>query len=233
MLSKRIANLWYAVVGQAVSEIETENAEALLDLEREQLQQKLSQYDRGMAGHAAVIERLRAEVMRIEREHTSIEPSLQACLAAGDRSGAGHKALRLQQLSAQLDDTRQQLSDAEAMYRELLGSREVALRTARDKLEQLRSSISAMRAQQALAELSELSAGMHGSIGMSDVDVERLRLHVEDKRYAAAGRVRVARDCMSASAPEALRAEQQALQEAALLAYEARATTTPTTDNTP
>jgi phage shock protein A len=223
MLSKRIANVWYAVVGQAVSEIEVDNAEALLDLEREQLHKKLAQYDRGLAGHAAVCERLRGERSRLERERKQLEPRVQASLAAGDRNGAAQKALRLEQLTQTQEVTEQQLHEAESMYRELLHAREVALRGARDRLEQLRSSIGAMRAQQALAELSELSAGMHGSLGMSELDVERLRLKVEDRRHAASARVRVARDVRDASELDSREAEQQGLAEAALLAYEARA----------
>ena len=222
MLTKRIANLWCAVVGQSVSELETQHAEALLDLEREELHKKLQQYNRGLAGHAALCERLRFEVARLEREQKQAEPKLQARLNAGDRAGAGRHALRLQQVAEELQSCRQQLSEAEAMYRELTRSREIALRAARDKLEGLRSSISAMRTQQAMAELNELAAGMHGSLGLSDADVERLRQRVDDKRHLAAGRARVARDTIDMSEIDAAQANQEALAEAALQQYEAR-----------
>jgi hypothetical protein len=224
MLSKRLANLWCAVVGQSVSELETQNAEALLDFEREALHQKVQQYNRGLAGHAALCERLKVEVVRLERERALLQPKLQARLSAGDRAGAGRHALRLQQIASELQTNTQQLEESEAMYRELVRSREVAMRAAHDKLNQLRGSITALRAQQALADLSEMAAGMHGSIGLSDADVERLRQRVDDKRHQAAGRVRVARDCIDTSAVDATQAEQEALAELALREYEAHST---------
>lgn len=224
MLAKRITNLWCAVVGQSVGELEAHHAEALLDLERDELHQKLVQYNRGLAGHAALCERLRVEIVRLEREQKTLEPKLQARIASGDRVGAGRHALRLQQLTSDLQLNREQHTQSESMYRELTRSREIALRAARDKLDQLRSSISAMRTQQALAELSEMAAGMHGSIGLSDTDVERLRQRVDDKRHLAVGRARVARDCIDTTAVAAEQAEQEALAEAALRDYEARGT---------
>jgi hypothetical protein len=220
MLSRRITNLWCAVVGQSVSELEANHAEALLDLERDELHKKLLQYNRGLAGHAALCERLRFEVVRLERDQKLAEPKLQARLAAGDRVGAGRHALRLQQIAGELQTSQQQLTESEAMYRELTRSREIALRAARDKLDQLRNSISAMRAQQALADLTEMAAGMHGSIGLSDTDVERLRQRVDDKRHLAAGRARVARDSIDTSEVDAEQAQQEELAEAALRAYE-------------
>jgi hypothetical protein len=208
------------VVGQSVSELEAKHAEALLDLERDELHKKLMQYNRGLAGHAALCERLRVEVVRLERDQKLSEPKLQARLAAGDRAGAGRHALRLQQIATELQTSTQQLAESEAMYRELTRSREIALRAARDKLDQLRSSISAMRAQEALADLSEMAAGMHGAIGLSDTDLERLRQRVDDKRHLAAGRARVARDSIDTSEVDAEQAEQEVLAEAALQAYE-------------
>jgi hypothetical protein len=222
MLSRRISNLWCAVVGQSVSELEAKHAEALFELERDELHKKVSQYNRGLAGHAALCERLRVEVVRLERDQKLSEPKLQARLQAGDRTGAGRHALRLQQIAAELQTNKQQLAESETMYRELTRSREIALRAARDKLEQLRSSISAMRAQEALADLSEMAAGMHGSIGLSDTDMERLRQRVDDKRHLAVGRARVARDSIDTREVDAEQAEQEVLAEAALQAYETR-----------
>ena len=55
-------------------------------------------------------------------------------------------------------------------------------------------SIGELKVQEALADLTELAAGLHGSIGQSDGTLERVQERVEDKRNFAKGRVRVARD---------------------------------------
>lgn len=222
MLSKRVINLWRAVVGSGVSELEAHHAEAMLDFEREELQRKLAEYNRGLAGHAGLCERLKAELARLSREHQQLEPKLQALLAAGDRVRAGDHALRLSRIGEEREHHAAQLAEAEALYRELLRSRDVALRAARDKLESLKRSIGELRVQEALADLSELAAGMQGSFGLSDGTLERIQERVRDKRNLAAGRVRVARESGSADDLHVREAEERALADAALAAYEAR-----------
>lgn len=222
MLSKRVFNLWRAVVGSGVSELEAHHAEAMLDFEREELQRKLAEYNRGLAGHAGLCERLKAELARLSREQQQLEPKLQALLAAGDRVRAGDHALRLSRLGEEREHQAAQLAEAEALYRELLRSRDVALRAARDKLESLKRSIGELRVQEALADLSELAAGMQGSFGLSDGTLERIQERVRDKRNLAAGRVRVARESGTSEDLSVREAEERALADAALAAYEAR-----------
>ncbi|HKU41435.1 MAG TPA: hypothetical protein VJR89_24930 [Polyangiales bacterium] len=222
MLTKRIVNLWYAVLGSGVSELEAKNAEAMLDFEREELQRKLARYNHGLAGHAAICERLKAALLKLDREREQLEPKLQARLAAGDRATAGGYALRLSRIGEERASLGTQLTEAEAMYRELVRAREVALRAAGEKIEALKRSIGELRVQEALAELSELAAGMQGSLGLSDGTLERIRDKVDDKRNFAAGRVRVARESFDRAELEASEAERAALAEAALQAYEAQ-----------
>jgi hypothetical protein len=71
MITRRIVNVWRAVVGARLTELEAHHAEEMLELEREQLQQKLFQYNRGLAAHAGLCERLKAEIGRLEAELTA------------------------------------------------------------------------------------------------------------------------------------------------------------------
>ena len=52
MIGKRMWNVWRAVIGSGLSEIEAEHAEAMLDLERTELHDRVHQYNRGLAGYA-------------------------------------------------------------------------------------------------------------------------------------------------------------------------------------
>jgi hypothetical protein len=108
----------------------------------------------------------------------------------------------------------------EATYRELVRAREVALVAARDKIEALKRSIGDLKVQEALAELTELAAGMQGTIGLSDGTLERVRDRVDDRRNFAAGRVRVAREAIDTTEVREREAEQAASAEAALRRYE-------------
>lgn len=220
MIAKRIANVWRAVVGAGLTNLEANHAEEMLGLEREELQKQIFQFNRGLAGHAGLCERLRSEIARLDKEHTALEPKLRARLAAGDRVGAGRNAVRLEAIVSERAQHGTQLAEAEATYKELVRAREVALVAAKEKIEGLKRSIGDYKVQQALADLTELAAGMHGSIGLTDGTLERVKERVDEKRNFAAGRARVARETIDTSDMQLREAEQHAMAQDALRRFE-------------
>ena len=113
--------------------------------------------------------------------------------------------------------------EAEATYRELVRARQVAIVAAKDKIEGLKRSIGDYRVQQALADLTEMAAGMQGAIGLNDGTLERVKDKVDEKRNYAAGRVRVARESIDSTEVRMREAEQTAMADAALARFEAAA----------
>jgi hypothetical protein len=225
MITKRIVNLWRAAMGTGLTQLEVRNAESMLELEQEELRRNVAKYNLGLAGYAAVAEKLQADKKRLEQERLQIEPKLRARLDVGDRLGASRHALRLENIETQLKDTHVKHTDTEAAYRELVRTREVALLAARDRIESLKRDIGDLRVQESLADLAELAAGMQGSLGLSSSTLDRLQQGVSDKRHFAAGRARVARDAIDHDAIETREAEQAAMAEAALARYEQRQST--------
>lgn len=218
----RVRRLMTMMTGHAITEIEAAHPEAVLDHERQRLREQVARYNRGLAAHAALCERLRVREERLAREEAQLHRRIEARLAAGDREGAGAQALRLEQIAEERRDNARQRSDAEATYRELVASRDAAVRGARERIEALKRSLGAVRTQRALAELQEAAAGMHGTIGPCEGTLERVHERLEEERELAVGRVRVARD--TAGDPERARAdeaEQRALAADALRRYEA------------
>lgn len=222
MMTKRIVNVWRAMMGSGLTNLEANHAEEMLDLQREALQQQVRKYNLGLAAHAGLCERLRAELARLEKERQQLEPKLQLRLQTGDRVRAGRHAMRLETIASESAQHTQQLAEAEAQYKELVRSREVALVTAKEKIEGLKRSIGDYRVQQALADLTEMAAGMHGAIGLSDGTLERVKEKVDERRNFAAGRTRVARDAIDTNELQLREAEQAAMAEAALCRFEAR-----------
>jgi phage shock protein A len=220
MIFQRIHRLWRAVVGSGLTELEAHNAEAMLDVEREALRDQVGKYNQGLAGYASVIERLKAERGRLQKESAELEPKLRARLAADDRVSAGKLALRVEANGERLSALSLELGETERTYKELTRAREVALVSARDRIESLKRSIDECKVQEALADLTELAAGMHGSLGLTDGTLERVRDRVEDKKHLATGRARVARDSIDVAGVRAQEAEQDALCEAALQRFE-------------
>ena len=218
----RVRRLMTMMTGHAITGIEAAHPEAVLDHERQRLREQVARYNRGLAAHAALCERLRVREERLAREEAQLQRRIEARLEAGDREGAGAQALRLEQIGEERRENARQRSDAEATYRELVASRDAAVRGARERIEALKRSLGEVRTQRALAELQEAAAGMHGAIGPCEGTLERVHERLEEERELAVGRVRVARD--AAADPERTRAdeaEQRALAADALRRYEA------------
>ena len=82
-------------------------------------------------------------------------------------------------------ENRKQLEQAEATYKNLVKARDVAVQTARAKIEGLKGAINDMRMNQAMAEIHEMSSGMITSIGGAGDTLNRLR---DGRRGARQGR---------------------------------------------
>jgi len=217
---KRISNLIKGFFSLFVSGIEREHPEALLEVEQENLRAQIGKYNQGLASHAGLCEGLMTQVKRQEAEERELRAKAAANLKAGNRQVAAQYALRLQNLTRELVENREQLKQAEETYKNLLRARDVAINAARTKIESLRSSINDMKMKQAVAELSEMSAGMISTIGGSGDTLDRLQTMVEEERQKAAGRARVARDSMDMKTVEVKEAEEAALAEQALAEFE-------------
>jgi len=219
---ERLANLIRGFFGLFISGLERQNPEALLEVETENLRKQIAQYNQGLASHAGLCERIMSQVKKLELEERDLRAKTGANLRAGNRTAAAQYALRLQTVSRELEENRKQLEQAETTYKDLLKARDVAVSSARAKIESLRSSISDMKMKRAMAELTEMASGMISTIGGSGDTLDRLQTMVEDERTKAAGRARVARDSLDMSGVQLKEAEQNALADQALADFAAK-----------
>ena len=219
---KRFANLIRGFFGLFISGLEKQNPEALLEVETENLRKQIAQYNQGLASHAGLCESLMAQIRKLEAEQRDLRAKTSANLRAGNRDAAGQYALRLQTVERELEENRRQLQQAETTYKDLLKDRDVAVSSARAKIEALRSGISDLKMKRAMAELTEMASGMISSIGGSGDTLDRLQNMVEEERTKAAGRARVARDSVDMSGVQVKEAEQTALAEQALADFAAK-----------
>jgi len=219
---QRLSNLVRGFFSLFISGLERQNPEALLEVEQENLRKQIGQYNQGLASHAGLCERLISQVRQLENEQRDLRAKAGANLRAGNRDAAAQYALRLQTVERELEENRAQLEQAEKTYKDLIKARDVAITTARSKIESLKSGINDMKMKRALAELTEMASGMITSIGSSGETLDRLHGIVEEERSKAAGRVRVARDSMDTSGVMVKEAEQKALADQALADFAAK-----------
>lgn len=218
----RIANLFKGFISLFVSGVERRNPEALLENEQENLRRQIGQFNQGLASHAGLAERLMSQVRKLEAEQKDVRAKTTAHVRAGNNAAAGQYALRLQSIEAQLTENRVQLEQAETTYKNLVKARDVAVQTARAKIESLKGAINDMRMNQAMAELHEMSAGMITNIGGAGDTLNRLETMVSEERDKAAGRARVAKDAVDMTGVNLKEAELTALADQALADFAAR-----------
>jgi phage shock protein A len=219
---KRLANVIRGFFGLFVSGMERRNPEALLEMEKENLRKQIANYNEGLAAHAGLCERLMTQIRRLEQEERELRAKAAANLRAGNRETAGNYALRLQSAQRELTENRTQLQQAETTYKELIKARDVSVRAAQAKIEELKSSLDDLKIKKATAELTEMASGMITSIGGSGDTLDRLHKMVEEEREKAAGRARVARDTLNTADISVKEEEQKALAEQALADFAAK-----------
>lgn len=218
---RRIANLFKGFLSLFVSGLEKQNPEALLEVERENLRKQIANYNQGLAAHAGLCERLIGQVKRLETEERELRAKTGAQLRAGNRDAAGQYALRLQTIQRELTDNRAQLGDAEKTYQELIRARDVSIKAAQKKIEDLKYALSDLKIKKATAELTEMASGMINQIGGAGDTLNRLHSMVEEEREKASGRARVAKDSLDTSGIVMKEAEQKALEDQALADFAA------------
>jgi phage shock protein A len=223
---RRIANLFKGFVSLFISGMERENPEALLEVEQENLRKQIGKFNSGLAAHAGLVERLIAQVRKLESDQADLRAKTAANLKLGNREAAGQYALRLQTVERELDENRKQMEQAETTYKELVRARDVAISIARSKIESLKSGISDLKMKRAMAEITEMASGMVTDIGGSGETLNRLETIVNEERYKAAGKVRVAVDSLDMHDVHIKEAEQNALAEQALAQFEAKEAST-------
>lgn len=219
---QRLANLLRGIFGRFVSGLEQGNPEALLENEKENLRTQIRSFNDGLVHHAAMCERLMAQVRKLAAEEKGLEARTKSELRAGDRKAAAQSALRLQTVSRELEENRKQADEAEQTFRELVKARDASVQAAKAKIETLRRGIDDMKIQESLAELNKMAAGLVTSLGDTGDTLARLEHMVEDQRAKAVGMSRVARDALDATDLTEQVAEHEASAEAALADFAAR-----------
>lgn len=216
----RISTLFKGFISLFVSGIEKANPEALLEAEKENLRQQIANFNDSLANHAGFLERLMRQVKTLEQKEKELTARITANIKAGNRQVAGSLALELQTIKGQLAENQSQMEAADLTYKKLIKTRDVAIKDAQTKIENLKRMLSETRMLEAQAELQEMAKGMITNIGGGGDTLNRVEEYLTERRDKAAGRSRVAGDSIDVSNIELKEEEQKALSEQALAEFE-------------
>lgn len=218
---KRLLNLIKAFFNKFLIGVEKNNPEALLELEKENLRKQIANFNSGLALQAGLVEKLLAQSKKLDTEENDLKNKIKALLQSGKRDLAAQLAARLQTVDKEHDEIVVQLEESERQYKELTKARDVSVKAAKDKIEELTRGINDLKVKKAAAELTEMANGMVSSIGSSGDTLDRLSQQVEEERTKASGRLRVAKDSVDLAQINALESEQNTMAEIALAQFEA------------
>ncbi|MEO1836202.1 MAG: PspA/IM30 family protein [Akkermansiaceae bacterium] len=218
---KRIGNIIKGIFLRLIGKAERANPEALLEVEKENLRKQITEFNKALAAHAALVEDLKSRAKKLDDREDELRAKTAANLKAGNRAAAGQLALKLKEVGKSHDEVAKQFEESEQRYKELIRARDVSVKEAKSKIENLSRGINDMKVQKATAELNEMAAGMVTEIGGAGDTLNRLEEMVEEERTKAAGRARVARDSMDMGEVELQESEQSALAEMALANFAA------------
>lgn len=218
---RRIGNLIRGFLSLFISGLERANPRALIEAEKENLRQQIARFNDNLATHAGFCERLIRQIKNLETQERDLAAKAAANLKVGNRNAAGQYALQLKTVKDQLEENRRQLEAAEATYRKLVQARDVSVREAQGKIEQLKRMLSETEMLEAQAELQEMASGMISSIGGAGDTLSRVEEYLSERRDKAAGKARVAASTIDTSQVQLMEAEQQALADQALTEFAA------------
>jgi phage shock protein A len=217
----RIRNLVSGFMSLFVSGLEKQNPRALIEAEKENLRKQIARFNDNLATHAGFCERLMRQVKNQEVQDRDLTAKAAANLKVGNRAAAGQYALQLKTVKEQIDENRSQLQAAEETFKKLVQARDISVKEAHEKIEQLKRMLTETEMLEAQAELQEMAQGMISSIGGSGDTVARVEEYLTERRDKAAGRARVAATSIDSSKVELMEAEQQALADQALVEFAA------------
>ncbi len=199
-----------------IKNVEMQNPEALLEAQKEELREKMSQFNTNLAKQAGFVARLERFVAEHEKKEKDLMAKAAANLKAGNKEIAGKCALERKSVVAALAGYRTQLETARKTYNELVKTRDITVKEARAKLEQLSQKLSQVKMKEAESELLEMSKSMVGELGEGGDTMNRLEEHLNERLELATGKATVAKDATDFGEIKMKESEQAALEDQAL-----------------
>ncbi|MDQ7825640.1 MAG: PspA/IM30 family protein [Candidatus Eremiobacteraeota bacterium] len=218
---KRLNKIFKGFLSLFIKGIESSNPKALIEAEKEALREKVAKYNQNLAKQAGFVSRLDRLIAEGQKKEADYIAKTQANLKAGNRDIAGKYAMELKTIREQLVEYRSQLKSAKEVYENLLKTKEVTVRDAKNKIDELVRKLSQVEMKEAEAELREMSQAMIAEIGSDGDTMSRIQEHLDERIEEATGRAMVAKDSADTSEISMKESEMKALEQQALSEFAA------------
>ncbi len=218
---KRLSKIFKGFLSLFIKGIEASNPKALIEAEKEALKEKVAKFNQNLARQAGIVSRLERLVTEGTARENELVAKTQANLKAGNREIAGKYAMELKNLRQQIEGYRASLKDAKKAYEDLLKTKDITVREARAKLDELTRKLSTVEMKEAEAELREMSQAMVTEIGSDGDTISRIQESLDERLEEATGKAMVAKDSLDITEVQMKESEMQALEQQALAEFAA------------
>ena len=222
---KRIYNLFKGFFGLFVSKAEANNPKALLEVEKNNLREMMGEFNGSLAKSAGAVHKLDSEFKKSQKEAAAFKIKVQTYIKMGNNDMAGQFAAKLQKEVARSEQLEIQHNQLKGDYEKLVKSRDISLKAARDKIEQLADKIDDIATQKIMAEANEMAGGLMSNL--SDNNLGHLEELIDGQLNLAKGRVTVSENKELMAELDFQEASQEVASEEALAAFMAAEGMTP------
>ena len=215
----RVIKGWFLrLVGKA----EELSPRAMLEAEVDSFHRAIQSYNTNLAKQAGMIERLKRQIIEENKKLEMLTARVTAAYQAKNMEKAGNFALQVKEAKRELEENESQLTQAEELYQNLVKQRDTYTKTAREKIEGIKSKISRAEMAEAQAKLTEIASNTAFDMTGSGASLERLEEKLEERIADAEGKVRVASDAVASDEWSMTEAEQGAMEAQALAEFAAQ-----------
>ncbi len=213
---KRLSKIFKGFMSLFIKNLEHQNPEALLEAQKEEMREKISQFNTNLAKQAGFVARLERFVAEHEKKEKDLMAKAAANVKAGNKELAGRYALERKNIIDALNGYKVQLETAKKTYAELVKTKEITVKEAKAKLESLSQKLSQVKMKEAESELLEMSQAMVGELGEGGDTMNRLEEQLNERLELATGKASVAKDSADFSEIRMKESERAALEDQAL-----------------
>lgn len=215
----RIGKLIKGFFSLFISNLEKANPKALLEAEVQSFHQAIGTYNTNLAKQAGMIEKIREQLKRQQREADTLKARAAACYNAKQMEEAGRLALALKQINADIAENENQMNQADELYKNLVRQRDTFVRDAQRRIEAIKQKMSRVDMAESQARLAEIASATAYDMSGSGATLQRIEEGLDERYSLAAGKARVAAD-MAKTGEWSMKAEQQsALEQQALAEF--------------
>lgn len=222
-LGARLAKVFKGFFALFVRKVERGNPRALLEAEILSFNEAVASYNKNLAQQAGLVERLRGQIKRQQKDVETLTARVGANYQAGNMELAGRIAFQLKDVKTELAENEAQLNDGEGMYQNLTRQRDVYVKEAQAKISEIKRKMSQAEMAEAQAQLAEIASATAFDLAGSGATMERIEEDLDERISGAKGKARVAIDASKEGAWSAKEGEQKALEMQALAEFAAAA----------